>query len=208
MAFAGAGVEPSTPDSRIDPPGYTPEMTSYLLHSEKEPLSEDQMRQLLGHDIPIVEYKRLSIARNYDSIADSKGRLVVFFRTSPTFGHWIGLWKDPETRTLNVYDSYGSKPGDPDAKPLSWLTSVERYKYANNRKQFALLAARSGLRLGVNRVCDQGRTSQACGRFVAVRLWFKHLSDAQFNEFLRSEEGLRPDEFVTLLTDEALQRYA
>ena len=80
-----------------------------LIH---HPLSDDDLRKLLGPKLKIVKYSQL------DSLTDLNQLLtqpvdacILLYEQAPNVGHWTGLLK--YDGIFEHFDSYGGKPDAP-----------------------------------------------------------------------------------------------
>jgi hypothetical protein len=90
------------------------------------PLSDGDIRQLLGDDIALHVYPDLSNYRQLDEIFDSKGRsILLFLTTSANSGHWCCLLRKKDR--VEFFDPYGDPPESQlDDLPPSYLERLDQ----------------------------------------------------------------------------------
>lgn len=168
------------------------------------PLSDADMRTLLGEDLAIMTYPQLDNVEHIWNAMDSKGRLVVLFLTvSKTSGHWTCVFKR-DAKTIEYFDPYGL-PWDAGFR---WLSDSEEQALDQTEHAMTRLltdARRSGYKVYNSPIEFQKYSSKVdtCGRWVCARLLYKSLSPEQFAELV-NKSGEDSDVFVTLLTDQIL----
>jgi len=163
------------------------------------PLSDADIKKILGSDIPVLTYPDLGKFHSIDQCFDSKGRcIILFLTTGPTEGHWCCMMRKKEG--IYFFDPYGEPPeeqkDDIPEEMKRYLDIDEPYlmrllKSANcpvyyNTHQYQKLTE------GVN----------TCGRWCVARLLYASKSDEYFksvvDKFCR-ETKKTPDDFVSAL---------
>ena len=135
-----------------------------LRHLESTPLSDDDLRRLLGRDIRISTLPQLATMTDISQALDAKGRgIVLELTTGPNNGHWIALLRHPGS--IEVFSSYGTPPGwDVD----HWLTQRKRRQLGEDGGDLVRLLhkaqADEGLAVSYNST-DFQHASADCGRW-------------------------------------------
>lgn len=157
------------------------------------PLSDGDIRSILGHEIKIFTYPQLKQYRTADSLFDSKGRCLILFLTqSETAGHWCCLLKKGDG--IEFFDPYGDTPAEiQDEIPAS-----KRDELDMNQPYLMRLLKASGCPVSYNTFAFQ-KTKQdinTCGRHCVVRLLYSPDSLERYKSIIDSS-GLSPDDFVS-----------
>lgn len=163
---------------------------------EDYPLSDEDVRIILGRDVSIVLYPDLANMESIDECFDSKGRCVLLFLTSsPTSGHWCCLLKKKDG--IHFFDPYGEAPEEQKegASPALLEQMNERQPHLVH-----LLKA-SGRPVFYNTHDFQKEDSHVntCGRWCVVRCMHKGKSIEQFKQMV-DDSGMHPDAFVSVVT--------
>ena len=164
------------------------------------PLSDGDIRQILGDDIKILTYPDLGKLSNWKQMFDSKGRSIILFLTmSPTEGHWCCLLN--KEKGIEFFDPYGEKPGEvledlPKAK-LEALDQTQPY--------LTRLLRQSGRPVFYNTHPFQKDKAgiNTCGRWCVARCLYAPNSLEYFKSVI-DKSGMSPDDFVGALTANAL----
>ena len=168
------------------------------------PLSDAELRTLLGPDIRIITYPELAGVTHIDSLLDDKGRLVILFlTTSKSAGHWTAVLETAPGE-LEFFDPYGLPP-DGDFK----FVTEEQKAAVGERPVLASLLGRarqSGWKVRHNPYQFQAmhRGVNSCGRWVTARLLHHDLSIHEFKDLV-DRSGVAPDVFVTVTTENSLR---
>lgn len=163
------------------------------------PLSDNDIRQILGQEIRIMTYPELKHLRSIDQCFDSKGRCILLFLTSsPTDGHWCCMMNKPDG--IHFFDPYGESPED-----VKGGVSMPMREQLDMRQPYLTRLLRaSGRPVFYNTVPYQQEKSgvNTCGRWCVVRLMYAPKSDAYFHKVVQKayKKGMTPDTFVSGLT--------
>jgi len=157
------------------------------------PLSDGDIRAVLGGDIKLFTYPQLQRLRSADDLFDRKGRCIVLFLTnSPTDGHWCCLMN--KKKGIVFWDPYGESPeGVKDEIPESRLKALDmdspyltRLLRASGRPVFYNTHCYQKEKVGVN----------TCGRWCVARLLYSPNTEEYFKRVVDSS-GMDPDTFVS-----------
>jgi len=173
-----------------------------LARVRRYPLSDADIRRLLGADIAIHNYPDLKSMGSVDQLFDGKGRAVLLYpNSSPTSGHWVALIKRPTE--IEFFDPYGEAPDTQnDELPTEYLAGLGAAEPHLTR----LLRA-SGKRVIYNTHAfqkDRGDIA-TCGRHAVTRLLYAPYSLDRYKKVLDSS-GLPADDFVAGLTYDRLRK--
>jgi hypothetical protein len=177
-------------------------MAAGLGRIRQYPLSDDDLRKLLGSNIKIQTYPQLADYDSADEIFDDMGRGILLFpNASPTMGHWTCLIKRPNK--IEFFDPYGEAPEDQkDGMSKSRLEALDiELPYLTR-----LLRA-SGKPVFYNtHAFQKDRASIAtCGRHCAVRLLYGPFSLDKYKKTI-DKSGMSPDDFVSAVTFDKLKK--
>ncbi len=164
------------------------------------PLSDGDIRQILGQDIRILTYPDLGKLKSADQMFDSKGRCILLFLTSsPTEGHWCCLLN--KKKGIEFFDPYGEPPGEIlDEIPKDRLAALDQ-----NQPYLARLLRASGKPVFYNTHDFQKdkKNVNTCGRHCVVRCLYAPYSLETYSKII-DKSGMSPDDFVSALTANAL----
>ena len=148
------------------------------------PMTDGEIRKILGNDIKIITSRELVNIRKVDDLFDKQGRCVLLYTPhDPTSGHWVCLMHKGDC--IHYFDSYGDKADIPedlgDVPP--YLTEILKqsglpvyyntHQYQKEREDFA-----------------------TCGRWCVARLLYKDKTPEQFHAIVKKFKG-QPDDFVS-----------
>lgn len=166
------------------------------------PLSDGDIRQLLGNDIKIVTYPQLSQMRSIDEAFDSKGRSIMLIpNQSPTSGHWVAMLKKPAG--IEFFDSYGDAPEE----QKGGMSQSRLQALDIERPDLTRLLRASGKPVYYNTRDYQAERNNisTCGRHAVSRLLYSPYSLDRYDKVIQSS-GMNPDDFVTGLTYSKLKK--
>jgi len=172
-------------------------MSGGALERVKEyPLSDGDIRRVLGNEIKIFTYPQLKSLRSADQLFDSKGRCIILYLTEgPNVGHWCCLMKRGDT--IDFFDPYGDSPEEvKDGIPRSRLESLDM-----DSPYLTRLLRGSGRKVFYNRHQYQKQRGDinTCGRHCVTRLLYAPLTEDKYYKVVQSS-GLSPDDFVSGMT--------
>ena len=163
-------------------------MTSVLKLIHK-PLSDADLRRILGNDIKIVVYSQLANFRDLDELLPKPlDCCIILYEEMPRSGHWVGLSK--YNGLYEHFDSYGVKVD----RELEWLNMRTRQSLRQVEPNLTNLLKREldldGERYIWNKVRYQSKDESVntCGSHVSHRLYRllnDHMTLDQYHEFMR-----------------------
>ena len=164
------------------------------------PLSDSDIRNLLGNDIKIYTYDQLAGMKGANSLFDGKGRGIMLYPTeSETSGHWVCLLNTPDH--IEFFDPYGNKPDDIDeyiAEPVKESLDIHR------KMLLPLLKSANKPVIYNTHAFQKDRNDVAtCGRHSIVRCMYGDKSLDEYKTIVDSS-GLAPDDFVLGITYDKL----
>ena len=164
------------------------------------PLSDGDIRRLLGQDIKILTYPELKNMRSIENCFDSKGRcIILFLTTSPTEGHWCCMLRNKEG--IEFFDPYG----DPPEAQKEGISGGLLNQLDERQPYLTALMRGSGLPVYYNTHAFQKDKANinTCGRHCVVRCLYSPYSLDKYNKIIKSS-GLSPDDFVSGVTADKL----
>ena len=166
------------------------------------PLSDDDIRRVLGNDIKIMTYPELEDMPSIDDCFDRKGRCILLFLTeSETSGHWCCMMK--KNGSIYFWDPYGDEPEEQkDGVPKSRLEQLDMEEPYLTR---LLRACGKPVYYNSHQYQKDRRGVNTCGRWCIARLLYAPKSEEYFRNVV-SKSKLPPDEFVAGLTAYWLKR--
>lgn len=157
------------------------------------PLSDGDIRNILGGDIKVFTYPQLKRLRSAEDLFDGKGRCLILFLTqSETEGHWCCLLN--KKKGIEFFDPYGDSPEEvKDEIPRS-----KRDQLDMNSPYLTRLLKASGRPVFYNTYAFQKtkRDINTCGRHCVVRLLYAPSSLETYRRII-DKSGLSPDDFVS-----------
>lgn len=166
------------------------------------PLSDGDIKTILGDDIAIHRYPDLKGASSLHDITDNKGRaIVLFLNQSPTSGHWCCLLNKRDS--VEFFDPYG----DPPETQTDDLPKAKEQELEMDQSLLLPLLKQSGKRVIVNKTQFQTQRGDVntCGRWCVARLLYGDKPLSYFKRVVQTS-GMTPDEFVTGLTANWLKK--
>ena len=170
-----------------------------ISQAEKVSLSDSDVRELTKGKCRVMLYSDLMNFNTIDEVLEPHGAVILLYQTDERlYGHYIALFKDANNpNKLIFYDSYGLKM-DEELKfskynikfmggivpHLSDLIHRSKYSVESNMK----------------RMQKNNKDENTCGRYAALRVIFRNLSNTQFNYMLSSNKHYDSDYAVSILT--------
>ena len=160
------------------------------------PLSDDDIRRILGRDIKIITYPDLANMSSIDECFDSKGRCIMLYLTqSETSGHWVCMLRKKDG--IEFFDPYG----EPPEKALQNVPQEEKEAYGEAEPHLTNLLRASGQKVIYNTYPFQKDRANVntCGRHSVVRCLYAPDTLKKYKAVMDSS-GMSPDDFVSALT--------
>lgn len=167
-------------------------------------LSGDQVNKLAGGGCRVVRYPDLDEFSSWHELMSTPAQAVIilFLVESESEGHWICAFNGPDG--AHVFDPLGyALDGE-----LKRLTPEKRHELGQTEPMLGRLVKTAGAPVHVSR--NDFQTDKpginTCGRWVALRIQNKDLTDAQFTDFVKRgimATGLKPDAWVVVASKHA-----
>ena len=164
------------------------------------PLSDADIRKILGRDIKIITYPDLGKMSSIEEAFDAKGRCIMLYLTeNDTTGHWVCMLNKGDR--IEFFDPYG----DPPEQALESVPEENREALGEDEPLLTRLFRASGKAIYYNTYPFQKekRDVNTCGRHSVVRCLYAPYSLEKYKKVMDSS-GMTPDNFVSALTAEKL----
>lgn len=166
------------------------------------PLSDSDIRTILGSDIKIITYPELKRMRSIDECFDAQGRcIILFLTTSATSGHWCCMLR--KKKGIEFFDPYGEAPEEQkDGVPRGQLEALDESKpYLTS----LLRASGRPVYYNTHPFQKESRSINTCGRHCVVRCLYGPYSIQKYASIIK-KSGMSPDDFVSGLTYDKLNK--
>jgi hypothetical protein len=165
-----------------------------IQHAETVPLSDDDLRRMLGRDnnrVKVMLYDQLQKFDTLYQLMPSKYDAVIILLQiqapdAPPVGHWITLMNHGSH--FEHFDSYGLDPDEELAKTHEKPFITHLIKNTTTRVETSQAKLQA-----------EKQAVNTCGRWCVVRARFPNLEKQEFATFIRNVHHI-PDVAVTLLT--------
>jgi len=138
-------------------------------HKDDYSLSADDVMQIVGSNIPIVQSSSYSKYNTIDELMKDQDKVLLLYEDSrqpgAIRGHWCCVYKFSDN-DLAFFDSYGEMPDD----QLKHIPEQYRMQYNMMHRWLAKLMANSNYNLHFNPYGLQGKTTETCGRWCGLAM--------------------------------------
>lgn len=164
-------------------------------------LTGKEVTKLVKGKANIMTYREL---QKYDNINDAMGpyeALILLYESKIHYGHWTLVFRAKDG-TIEHFDSYGYMPD----QELLQVPKNFKKRYYNKIPHLTYLLYKSmePVRFSQYKLQSRGPRINTCGRWVAMRLLLRDLSEDQFHDLMTSTRSINPDELVTVATENLL----
>jgi hypothetical protein len=172
----------------------------FLKKLEMYALSNDDLRKILG-PVRIITYPELE-NETLDTLFKEQPYVIILFLTEDeNTGHWQCMLKREGGKELEVFDSFGIKVDG----NRQWLSKDRQQALDQTMPNIHNIVKGFPGELVYNNVKLQEDSRNTCGRHIASRILHDHLSIQDYISLIE-RSGIKPDEFVTLLTYRILHK--
>ena len=164
------------------------------------PLSDTDIRKILGRDIKIITYPELGRMSSINQAFDKKGRCIMLYLTEDdTTGHWVCMLN--KGNKIEFFDPYGEAP----EKALDTVPDENREALGEDEPLLTRLLKSSGKEVYYNTHSFQKdkQDVNTCGRHAVVRCLYAPFPLERYKKVI-DNSGMTPDNFVSALTAEKL----
>ena len=156
-----------------------------LIH---KPLSDADIRKILGHDTKIIKYSELAKFSNLNELLqEPKDYCVILYEDSTDRGHWTGLSK--YNGTFEHFDSYGLKPD----RELGWISMKRRRLLHEDRAFLSRLLEHETHVYNSVRYQQLDSGVNTCGSHVVHRLFRLKNNDMDLDKYHNFMSSLKED---------------
>ena len=174
-----------------------------LAEAKDYPLSDSDIRKILGRDIKIHTYPQLGEMNSIDEMFDRKGRaILLFLTTGPQSGHWLCLIRRKDS--IEFFDPYGEPPDRGQKKDVS-RTMLEQLDEVNPYLTDLLRKSGKAVYYNTHDFQKDRADINTCGRHCIVRLLYAPYSLEKYKAII-DKSGLSPDDFVVGVTYDKLHK--
>ena len=168
-------------------------LTSTIKDKLFESISFDYLKSLGQKMISYEELGRGAIKQ----IEELDGFIIHTPIENKNSGHYVCLWFDTDFKKLHYFDPFGFSPFETVRKSIYMYQTPQR-----DEDYFINLILDYKKRGGIvlyNQKQFQNLDTATCGRHCIIRLLYRHLSDKEYEEFLKYR-NISSDNLVTLMT--------
>jgi hypothetical protein len=174
----------------------TLELVDLVEEAKSKAFSGREILKCIKRKGRVITYDKLARYNNIDDALGKDGVLIILYLTEENFGHWVLLFRRSDKRNLlEFFDSYAMKPD----QELQMIDTNFRKNHDELYPHLSYLLYISGYDIEYNhqKLQKYKEDVNTCGRWVAVRAAFKHLS---LDQFLKLFKFFDPDFLVTAIT--------
>jgi len=173
-------------------------MNRLIAELKKKPLSGRDIVTSCDNRIKVVPYPDLAEYETIDDVFGDYDAIALLYETKPQYGHWVGLFRHPESHTIEFFDPYAYFIDD----QLEFIQKDFRRNSNQDFPHLTELLVQSDYNIIYNPVKIQAKRKDvsSCGRHVTLRCVLKDIPLGEYLGLLTSERGKSPDEIVTYLT--------
>jgi hypothetical protein len=156
----------------------------------ESPMSDGDLRKVLGNDVKIVRYSDLSSLKSLDRLLpNTTDSCILLYETQPGVGHWTALMKYNDLYEL--FDPYGLYPDD----ELNWIPKARRKLLNQNEPYLARLLKKSGKQWIYNkrRYQKMSDTVNTCGDHCVHRIYRLTHSDMDLKDYSEYMDHVRDE---------------
>jgi hypothetical protein len=171
---------------------------NFIYKMMAQPMSGQEIKNILNNDINIITYKELINYNNIDELFKNTNNVALLYELKPQYGHWVGLINQPEYKRIEYFDSYGYKP-DYHKKSIDKKFIIESGQYKNI---LSLLLYKSNKKIYYNEVPFQLKKNiiSTCGRHVCMRILCRHLTLEQYQKEVLKKNRKTADILSVIIT--------
>jgi len=170
-----------------------------IQQAEAITLTDGDLRTLTDGKCRVMLYSDLMKFDNIDAVLNPHGAVILMYQTNERlFGHFVCLFRDAKRKDrLIFYDSYGLKMDD-ELKFSKW--NVRNMGGLVPHLSDLIHQSRYSVESNMKRMQRNNKDYNTCGRYAALRIIFRELTNDQFNYMLASNKHFDSDYAVSILT--------
>jgi hypothetical protein len=173
-------------------------MEAFIKTLKSVSLSGQDILDAINNKANLISYDKLKKVKDIDEILKD-GACVILYLSEEQYGHWTCVFKRQDKNNLiEFFDPYGVSV-DLEKK---WVPKNKRINLGVDHNYLSRLLANSNYDVEFNhyKFQDNDKSVAVCGRWVIMRLLFRHLSLNSFNKLFGKSVKMNPDDIVTLMT--------
>jgi hypothetical protein len=162
------------------------------------PTSADEVFDFSGKACNVILYSDFGRYTNLDQVLSPYGACIFLYLNKENMGHWCCIFKYPNKRGYEVFDSYGIIPDD----ELKWTSKQFRLDHGQYYPQLTYLLYNENEPIEYNNYKFQGKHSATCGLWCALRIKHKDMDLDKFKYYFKDLPescGVAPDNFISYL---------
>ena len=171
-----------------------------IKEAESIPLSGQDLKNITNDKCNIMRYSDLMGHDSIESVLGEHGAVILLYQTERNFGHYACLFKSAQdpNGTLIFYDSLGITMD----KELKFSTFNQRNMGGRLVPHLTDLIENSNYKVISNtkKLQKDAFANNTCGRYSAMRIVWRALSNKEFNYILLSNHFYNPDYWISILT--------
>lgn len=168
--------------------------------AEQRCLNGGEVLKLVDNKANVMNYRNLLGCKTLDEALGPHNALILLYESKKDFGHWTLVFRSPDG-TIEHFDSYGYMPD----QELIFVPKKFKKVYYNKIPHLTLLLYNSNEPVRFSQYKLQGEDVNTCGRWVAMRLLLKHLTEDEFKK-LMTDKRMGNDKLVTIATELMLRK--
>jgi hypothetical protein len=157
-------------------------MTS-VLQVMRTPLSDSDLKEILGNDLKIIVYSDLSKINNIRQLlTNERDCVVILYEEKKLSGHWTCLTREGDLFTF--FDPYGI----PVDSQLQWINMFQRYKLNEAVPYLSLLLKNEHYIYNRTNFQQDDSKIQTCGDHVCAFLYcfiHCHMNLEQYQDYMK-----------------------
>lgn len=199
------------------------ELREVLDQYKQIPLSDTDMRDLMGEHVDVVLIRDLNKFSSIEQLMGRKECVFLLYESKPHYGHWVGLLQTYEDDLISKKSKSKSQPRVSERKPI--LSFFDPYGMPPDAQlewippEFAIESGQAERKLSklLLKYCEDHDVDieynefpfqelsegvSTCGRWVALRC---KLRDLSLNDFKHLFLSMYSDDIATILTADESQ---
>lgn len=152
---------------------------------ESQPLSENDIRKLLGGKVNVVRVLDLDKYNSVDELLYPFGQCVLLYESKLNYGHWVCITR--YDNHLEFFDSYGSFPDS----QIERLPKSFAKESGQDRKILSNLLLKCDYTMSYNEFPFQKHSNDVatCGKWVVLRCLLKDLILTEFRDLFFGKDS-------------------
>ena len=166
-------------------------MSSDIKRVEQKPLSDADLRTILGASLKILKYSELANVSALSSLLPSgQDYCIILYEQEENSGHWVALLQgSSEGYGYEFFDPYGNNVD----VPLKWTDKEDRQELGQTQPYLTKLLEASGERWEHSpyKFEEESKSINTCGHHCAHRIYRMLRNQMDLREYKEYMEHLR-----------------